>query len=158
MIPRVLRSAHHPAPWFFLACLLLGIAGCASFESTTGTQAEVIVPGQPSQQGSPAVVALLDRAAAQESAGYPELSAATLERALRIDPRNPWLWHRLARVRLEMGMAQRAENLAIKSNFLAQGNERLLRENWRLIAAARSSQGDTEGAEQAQREAANYGR
>jgi len=98
---------------------------------------------------SQAVVALLDQAATQQRGGHPEQSAATLERALRIEPRNPWLWHRLAQLRLQMGMARRAEQLALKSKALAAGNPRLIRQNWLLIAQARETMGDLEGAQAA---------
>ncbi|GAB4359563.1 MAG: hypothetical protein Kow006_28800 [Gammaproteobacteria bacterium] len=99
------------------------------------------------------MVALLDQASFQQRSGHPEQSAATLERALRIEPRNPRLWHRLAEVRLAMGMAHRAEQLALKSVSLAAGNPHLARDGWLLIARARESLGDLEGAVQAREKA-----
>ncbi len=120
----------------------LEIRGIAAPVEEASTDAPTPGVGDSSQ----AVVALLDQAASQQRGGHPEQSAATLERALRIEPRNPWLWHRLAEVRLEMGMARRAEQLALKSKALAVGNPRLVRRNWLLIAQAREAMGDLEGA------------
>lgn len=95
---------------------------------------------------SPAVVALLDNAGRQEKSGKLEAAAAVLERALRVDPRNPFVWHRLARVRLAQGQWQSAANMATKSNSLAAGDADLQRLNWGVIAEARQHMGDSPGA------------
>ena len=52
----------------------------------------------PKRPANPAVVALLNRAnAAGRGAGNSiPAAASSLERAIKIDPGNPWLWHRLA--------------------------------------------------------------
>jgi len=94
----------------------------------------------------PAVVALLDTAERQANSGDLEAAAASLERAIRIDPRNPVLWYHLATVRLSQGDAQAAEQLAAKSNSLASGNTVQQSRNWQLIARARREQGDERGA------------
>ncbi|MGH8590248.1 MAG: tetratricopeptide repeat protein, partial [Gammaproteobacteria bacterium] len=67
---------------------------------------------------------LLTRARTLANAGKSEEAAATLERAIRIEPRNPWLWHRLAVLRLQEGQHSVAIELAKKSNVLARGNRR----------------------------------
>ena len=56
----------------------------------------------------PAVVALLDRAEQQANTGELVAADVTLERAIRIDPRNAVLWHHLATVRLAEGEAVEA--------------------------------------------------
>jgi tetratricopeptide (TPR) repeat protein len=104
----------------------------------------------PAPAGSPAVIALLDRADQQYQARDLDAAAASLERALRIEPRNPGLWHRLAAVRLEQGQYGQAAQMAGKSNSLAGGDTRLQARNWRLIAAARRAQGDAQGARAAE--------
>ncbi|MGH8507156.1 MAG: tetratricopeptide repeat protein [Gammaproteobacteria bacterium] len=86
---------------------------------------------------SPAVAALLRLARARAEAGHGEQAAATLERALRIEPRNPWLWHRLAVLRLQQGYWDRSVELAKKSNLLARNHRRLLTGNLEVIQAAR---------------------
>ena len=101
----------------------------------------------------PAVVALLDQAEVQANAGELEPAAASLERAIRIDPRNPVLWYHLATVRLSQGESAQAEQLAAKSNSLAAGNHTQQARNWRLIAQARREQNDTGGAAAAEQRA-----
>ena len=101
----------------------------------------------------PAVVALLDTAEQQANAGDLEAAAASLERAIRIDPRNPALWYHLATVRLSQGEARAAEQLAVKSNSLSTGNKSQQARNWELIARARRAQDDTAGAREAEQKA-----
>jgi Tfp pilus assembly protein PilF len=100
----------------------------------------------PEPSGNTAVVALLNKAQSQAAAGQMDAAGANLERAMRIEPRNPVLWQELARVRLEQGQYRQAENLAAKSNALAGVNRYLLAENWRIIGDARSRRGDLQGA------------
>jgi len=125
-----------------LLCLLIAVwlGGCAGLQ-------QAVLPSQPSDNS--AVVALLDKSHSQTSAGQLDQASASLERALRIEPRNPVLWQELAKVRLKQGQYQQAENLAAKSNALAAGNQSLRSENWRIIGQARSQRGDAEGARSA---------
>ena len=74
-----------------------------------------------------------------------EQSAASLERALRIEPRHPSLWHNLAGVRLTQGDWKRAANLAQKSNALigSKNHYKKLRiRNWVIITQACKGMGD----------------
>jgi hypothetical protein len=102
---------------------------------------------------APAVVALLGTAEQQANAGDLESAAASLERAIRIEPRNPVLWYHLATVRLAQGDAQAAEQLAAKSTSLAPGNNVQQARNWQLIARARQAQHDSSGAAAAEQRA-----
>lgn len=97
------------------------------------------------QPSSPAVLALLDRADQQFAARDLDAAASSLERALRIEPRNPRLWHRLAAVRLDQGQLDQAIQMAAKSNSLAGYDRGLQARNWRLIASARYAKGDPDG-------------
>jgi len=103
-----------------------------------------------------AVVALLDRAQTDNAAGQREAAGASLERALRIEPRNPWLWHELAQVRLVQGQYAQAITLARKSNSFAGHQNRVQADNWQVIGKARVAQGDTAGADQAFKLAAEF--
>lgn len=96
-----------------------------------------------------AVIALLDRAQTDNESGQREAAGASLERALRIEPRNPWLWLELARVRLVQGQYAQAITLARKSNSFAGRQSRVKSESWQVIGNARVAQGDSAGAEQA---------
>ncbi len=105
---------------------------------------------------TPAVVALLDRAKSLASQGEGEQAAATLERALRIEPRNPWLWHRLAVLRLQQGEWQQAIELATKSNTLSNDHPPLLMGNWKVIGLALEHLDDKEGASRAMAKSEEY--
>jgi len=71
-------------------------------------------------------------------------AANSLERALRIEPRNPILWNRLADVHYLQKLWQKAIQLAAKSNTLAGDNQSLRRENWYLMSNAYKALGDVE--------------
>lgn len=102
-----------------------------------GRTAETGIPAQPGQVSeNPAVLALLDDTDLSVSRGNPEAAAGSLERALRLEPKNPWLWHRLAVLKLEQGNRRLAIALAQKSNSLAAGHPELRRANADLIERA----------------------
>jgi tetratricopeptide (TPR) repeat protein len=88
---------------------------------------------------SPAVVALLDEAEVYANQGDGDQAAATIERALRIEPRNPWLWHRLAVIRMQQGRYSEAIDLATRSSSLANGDARLLEGNQQVIDRSRAA-------------------
>ena len=97
-------------------------------------QAPAFAPNRP-------VLALVERAEVQRAAGDLAGASATLERALRIEPRNPHILNRLARVRLQQGNYSQADSLASKSNALAGSAPALERDNLSIIAAARKAAG-----------------
>ena len=80
-------------------------------------------------------------------------AVASMERALRIEPRNAYLWNRLAHLRLEQGQGGRAAELAAKSKALAGADNNLKADNWRVIAQVRREGGDIKGARRATHEA-----
>ena len=91
--------------------------------------------------------ALVDEARDQAAAGLPNEAAATIEQAIRIEPRRGELWLQLAALRLREGHAAMAEQNARKALlFLAAGSADE-REAWLVIADAREAQGDPETAE-----------
>lgn len=99
---------------------------------------------------SRAARSLLEKARAQRANGDATAAAATLERALRIEPRNALLWGELAQVREKQGQDGLAADLAQKSNALAGDFYPILRKaNWRLIARVRQRVGDSAGARSA---------
>ncbi|MEW6764501.1 MAG: tetratricopeptide repeat protein [Pseudomonadota bacterium] len=91
----------------------------------------------PAPTGGPAAMALAKRADQQIKSNDLMAAAATLERALRIEPNNASLWSRLAEVRLRQGDKAQAEQLALKSNGLAGGNAVLKARNEQIISQAR---------------------
>jgi tetratricopeptide (TPR) repeat protein len=135
-----------------IAVLLLSLAGCASVPTQSQdapSDEEAIVEQQPVVSGNPAIIALLDRARLDAVAGQRGAAGASLERALRIEPRNAWLWHELAQLRLAQGQYAQAIAMARKSTSFAGGDRRLQAMNWRLIGNARVAQGLSLEAEQA---------
>ena len=80
----------------------------------------------------------MQSARADAAAGRLPAAAASLERALRIEPRNPRLWQQLARVRLQQGDFAQAESLAARSNSFAGGDNVLRAENQRIVEEARA--------------------
>lgn len=138
----------------YITALLLLLAGCAGV--ATKPSAESGAPEQPPpvMSDNRAVIALLDLARTDNEAGRHEAAGASLERALRIEPRNPWLWYELAQLRLTQGQYEQAISLARKSNSFAGQDRRLQALNWRAIGDARVAQGDSSGAEQALKQAA----
>lgn len=99
-----------------------------------GEQVAMVTPSRPM---SKAVRTLLQQAELQRSSGDLTGAAATLERALRIEPESAYVWNRLAHVRAQQGQAGLAAELAAKSSSFAGTDETLKRDNDRLIARAR---------------------
>jgi Tfp pilus assembly protein PilF len=109
-----------------------------------------VVPAPSPHKENIAVAGLMETARTEAAAGNLASAAASLERALRIEPRNPRLWHELARLRLKQGQYAQAESVAARSNSWAGEDKALRAENWRLIAESRRSRGDDEGARAAE--------
>lgn len=127
--------------------------GVPSPRTQGSMQGQEAFPSQAEQVSGPAVMSLLRQSDQQLAAGSPEGAAAALERALRIEPRNPFVWQALARVRLAQDLPEQTADLAGKSSSLARGNPHIESANWHLIAAARTRMGDYEGAESARQQA-----
>jgi tetratricopeptide (TPR) repeat protein len=152
----------------FLAAVIAGCATVVPGPSTVLVPAPDQVPGPAPELGPPlepapglesvpvpapqahtenlAIAGLLIGARTDAAAGRLVNAAASLERALRIEPRNPRLWQELARVRLKQGDYAQAESTAARSNSWAGSDNALRADNWRIIAHARNARGDAEGA------------
>jgi tetratricopeptide (TPR) repeat protein len=115
-------------------------------------------PPPVSRSENVAVAGLMESARADAAAGKLSTAAASIERALRIEPRNPRLYQELARVRLQQTNFTQAENVATRSNFFAGNDNALRAENWRLIAQAREARGDADGAREARETAEKLSR
>lgn len=101
-------------------------------------------------QSAPPAVSALERSIENLITQRRYIEAASeSERAIRIQPKNPELWHALAVTRLRLGETEAAEDIAKKSNTLARSDPDLVKDNWRLISEARRKRGDGIGAQQA---------
>lgn len=72
---------------------------------------------------SPVVNSLLKQAQAQQSSGNNQAAIHTLERAIRIAPRYPESYYRLAELRYQQGNYQQATSLAQKALSLGASGE-----------------------------------
>jgi tetratricopeptide (TPR) repeat protein len=93
-----------------------------------------------------ATQSLVTQARAQADRGDLDGAAGTLDRAIRIEPRNPLLWIELAKVRLEQKDARQAEGYARKALSLATGDRRAQGEASKVIDEALKAQGRTQEA------------
>ncbi len=103
------------------------------------------------------VEGLLRESQRQQADGDLAGAVASIERALRIESRNAYLWNRLAHLRLEQGQSARAIELAAKSRSLAGADNKLKADNWRLSAKAWRKDGNVNAAIKAGREARALG-
>src|SRR5262245_33955451 len=106
-------------------------------------------PAPSPDSSTKAVSSLVESARADASAGRLDSAAASMERAIRLAPRNARLWQELARVRLKQGEFAQAEQVALRSNSLNRGDASLRVANWDIIAQSREARGDTAGASSA---------
>lgn len=107
--------------------------GDGSLESYPGEVHRQTIESPQLRSDYEAVYALAQRAEGLSEQGDGALAVANLERALRIEPSNPWLWHRLASLHLEQGDLGQAQATAKRSNSLAQGSPAILRANAALL-------------------------
>lgn len=117
--------------------LLLLLSACAALRPTMPVS------------DNPAVLTLVEQARAEAAQNKLHSAVASIERAQRLEPRNPWLWQELARLHLAQGDHAQAENLAARSNTWAGSDWALRAANWRLIGEARAARGDAAGAQAA---------
>jgi predicted Zn-dependent protease len=117
-----------------ILCALLGMtSGCASFSS----DAEGIDSGMDTSEAADvgysaslvsdnsAVQTLYDQAMNYAYAGDNDQAEAALERGLRIEPNNAYLWFELARLSAGYGNVNKARELASRAQSLAGGDRYL---------------------------------
>ncbi|ROM94615.1 type IV pilus biogenesis/stability protein PilW [Pseudomonas brassicacearum] len=117
----------------FLPGLILVFCAVASLGSVAAERRA------PSQSNS-ASTTLIETASRQYGDGQLDQAAATLERALHIQPNNPATLHYLGVLRLQQGQYQQAETLAVRSNMRVGSNVALRNRNFQLIQAAQQAQ------------------
>lgn len=116
----------------FLPGLILAFCAVASLCSVAAERSA------PSQSNS-ASTTLIETASRQYENGQLDQAAATLERALHIQPNNPATLHYLGVLRLQQGEYQQAETLAARSNMRVGRNVALRNRNFQLIQAAQQA-------------------
>lgn len=98
---------------------------------------------------NPAVKELLADADAAESTGDYGQAAVLLERALRIQPRDPELLQSMAEVQLQMKDYEQALSFAVQSYDSGSRVGEICSRNWRTIGVARERLGDQAGSAEA---------
>lgn len=93
--------------------------------------------------------ALVNQAETQRKTKNFVQAAATLERALRIEPNNPLLWLAYGELRMDEGNFAQAENMGRKAVASANGDPRTQASAWRLIADSLKARNKNSEAQQA---------
>jgi tetratricopeptide (TPR) repeat protein len=146
----------------FLAGAMLMIVGCAStventnvpvvdagqantvtpqpgtYPSASDNEFEPVAPA-PGNNSNHAVLALLGSAEQQTQRGDYVGAAGSLERAIRISPRDGSLYYQLAQVRYLQANYHQAEQLCRKAISLAAGDNDLLANSRSLMARAQKA-------------------
>lgn len=116
----------------FLSGLILAFCAVASLCSVAAER-------RASSQSNSASTTLIETASRQYGDGQLDQAAATLERALHIQPSNPATLHYLGVLRLQQGQYEQAETLAVRSNMRVGSNLQLRNRNFQLIQAAQQA-------------------
>jgi hypothetical protein len=98
---------------------------------------------------SPASKALVTQAQAQREKGDLPGATVSLERALRIEPRNPLLWIEMGRLRMDQRNYPQAEAMGRKALAMAIGDSRTQSSAWVLISDALRARGRNPEAQEA---------
>ncbi len=147
---------------YLLVSITIGAAGCSNIpiqttqpaQPTQPTQPQPVQtqparPAQPTQPAQPqsqpaqrsaVSVQLLAQAETLQQSGNLSGAIAQVERAVRIEPRNAYAWHRLATLQLAAGDLNRAEQFARRSNQYAAGNRELIEANQKVMNEVRRLQ------------------
>ncbi|OUS27180.1 hypothetical protein A9R01_14590 ['Osedax' symbiont bacterium Rs2_46_30_T18] len=104
----------------------------------------------------PATVALLNTANYQTNSGNLKAAQASLERALRISPKDPEVYQSLGEVHRQLGEFVQAEQMVLKGIAVGAGQSVKLRRLWSALAKIRSQAGDAVGANKAFAKSQSY--
>lgn len=138
------------------------VASTPSQPKIPETETQPVTPSAPMEPAQPlpppttrsyslnaASRALVSQADAQRKAKNFPQAAATLERALRIEPNNPLLWLAYGELRMDEGNYAQAENMGRKAVASASGDPRTQSNAWRLIAESLRARNKNSEAQQA---------
>lgn len=146
--------------------IVLVLAGCASTGPAPRDENEVETrvrePARQDSEGvqvfplqNSAVKELLADAGTAETSGDYGQAVVLLERALRIQPRDPEILQNLAEVHLQTQDYQQALNFAERSYDTGPRVGEICSRNWRTISVARQHLGDQQGSAGAEQRASN---
>lgn len=169
----MVRKSNSPAPARRLFTLLISVASALLLGACASTQDGWPTPDdsevdtrvrEPAKQDSegvqvfplqnPAVKELLASAGNAESNGDYGQAATLLERALRIQPRDPEILQSMAEIQLQMKDYGQALNFATRSYDVGPRVGEICSRNWRTIGVSREYLGDHSGSVEAEQRAA----
>jgi len=102
---------------------------------------------------NPAVRQLTAQAKDAERDGELDQASAYIERALRIEPRDPQLLQHMAEIKLQKEDYQQALSFAVRSYDIGPRVGEICSRNWRTISVAREHLNDANGASDAEKRA-----
>jgi len=115
--------------------VLLVFTGCAQLKPATVKSTESILPIADSVKLPDVIKTLLAKSDTQYFDDNFTGSLATLERAVRINPRHAEVWSRMAQVYLKLGNEEQAIQHAKRSNSVIKNNIRLKEFNNEIITS-----------------------
>jgi tetratricopeptide (TPR) repeat protein len=148
-----------------MAVLLVACAGLpppppAPVEDRSEVEEEVRQPAEDDSGGvqvfplqNPAVKTLLAEAGQAENQGRYDDAALLLERALRIQPRDPELLQQMAEVQVHKQDYEQALSFAVRSYDSGPRVGKICARNWRTISLARQHLDDGQGSRDAEERA-----
>ncbi|MBR9814033.1 tetratricopeptide repeat protein [bacterium] len=110
------------------------------------------------EASGPAALQLAQQAREQHAAGDLNGAASSIERALRVEPQNAFLWLTLAELRREQGAPNDAKAMAQRAMARAPNNPWVAAPAWRVIQQAELAAGNQAAASEAGRRAAQQQR
>jgi len=146
------------------AMLLLTLAACSSHSPAPVEEREinarVRAPASDESAGvqvyslqNPAVKQLTAQAERAERAGDLDQAGGYLERALRIQPRDPQLLQHMAEIKLQKEDYEQALNFAVRSYDTGPRVGEICSRNWRTISVAKEHLQDIIGSSEAEERA-----
>lgn len=149
--PPAPASSSTPQPTSYIPSTAVNNTNSTIAATTSAANTAVQSASSTSSSGGSAARTLL--ADAQQAVANNQLdkAASSLERAVRLEPRNASMWYNLAQVRLHQGQYAQAETLAQKSIGFAGNNSDIVKKSWLIISLSKQAQGDAAGAEAAKK-------
>jgi len=142
-----------------IVLVLLLLVGCSTQPPVEDHEVDTRVRAPASKESAgvqvyslqnPAVKQLTSQAEGAERAGDLDQAGSYLERALRIQPRDPQVLQYMAEIKLQKEDYQQALNFAVRSYDSGPRVGEICSRNWRTISVAREHLKDANGASDAE--------
>jgi len=151
-----MNKSKHFVLRFLLLIITLALVACQTPTDKTSGWTSASGEVRPGPETGKAVLALLSKSRQASKKGELSTAESHLERALRIEPRNPTLWLYMAKLRLYAAKSKEAislakKALALSSSLPTRDSRRSLQADcWRVIAHSHQKMGNLKQAQIAQ--------